>query len=72
MNEPIVSRAEIERRAVDAYSRGLDLDACPFNWHTAAYATWVDVYAALDAAAASPQSHVERTARQRVEQEQAA
>jgi hypothetical protein len=40
MCEPIVSVAEIQRRARVAFEQGLGLDACTFNWHSPAYATW--------------------------------
>lgn len=50
MNDQIVTIADIQRRARAAFDKGLPASSCAFNWHTAAYATWHQEYARLEAA----------------------
>lgn len=44
MTEPIVTIAEIGRRARKAVQEGAGADSCPFNWHSAAFRTWNDEF----------------------------
>ena len=52
MTDQIVTIAEIQRRARVAFEANAPASSCPFNWHSAAFATWHEEYARLEAAAA--------------------
>lgn len=55
MSEPIVSRAEIERRARADYRAGKQLADCPLPWHSDARADYERAF--LAAGKGAPQLH---------------